>query len=79
MESKMITQDEYINLGKKARGAAPHNLLIASFAAELIGEGYPLSKAMRDIIFKSYTDEELGRKFVEWTQEQSDIRARRAK
>lgn len=42
------------------------NLLIGSFAAELVGESYPFSKDMVDIVFKSYTDEALGRKFMTW-------------
>lgn len=59
-----LTSDEAVALGKRLR--AEHNLLIGSFAAELIGESYPFSKAMAEVVFRGFTDEALGRKFATW-------------
>lgn len=61
-----MKNEQYEALGKSCREARDGNLYVGSFAAELIGESYPVSKAMCDIIFKSYTDVELGKKLVEW-------------
>lgn len=60
-----MTNEEFEGIGKMARNANDGNMFIGSFAAELIGESYPVSKGMWDIIFRSYTDIELGKKFVE--------------
>ena len=60
-----MTDQEYEGIGRMARHANDGNMIIGAFAAELIGESYPVSKGMWDIIFKSYTDKELGQKFVE--------------
>lgn len=53
-------------IGKTIRKAKDGNLLIGSFAAEMIGESYPLSKAMWDIVFRDLSDKELGEKFLAW-------------
>lgn len=61
-----MTNEQYEALGKSCREALDGNSYIGSFAAELIGESYPVSKAMCDIIFKSYDNVALGKKLVEW-------------
>lgn len=61
-----MTPHEAESIGKACKAAEPHNFLIACFAAELAGESYPFSKAMWDILFSSFTDEQLGHKFGEW-------------
>lgn len=61
----MIDQ-EYEAIGKGCRDAVDGNLLVGSFAAELVGESYPLSKAMCEIIFKTYSDIDLGKRFEKW-------------
>lgn len=60
-----MTTDDYIKLGKDCR-EAKDNMVIGAFAAELVGESYPFSTAMSAIVFKSYSDEQLGRKFAAW-------------
>lgn len=65
----MITTKEKLeSIGQKCRNARDGNLLVGSFAAGLLNEDYPFSKKMRDVLFKSYSDEELGRKFVMWCE-----------
>lgn len=61
-----MNDQEYASVGKMCREAADGNLLVGSFGAELIGESYPFSKAMCAILFQTYSDTDLGRKFVEW-------------
>jgi hypothetical protein len=61
-----MTDEQATKLGKSIREAAPHNLLVNSFAAELVGESYPFSKAMRDIVIRDISDIDLGRKFAKW-------------
>ena len=61
-----LSKDDARKIGADLR--TQDNLLVGSFAAELVGESYPFSKAMCKIVFKSYTDEQLGRKFVEWSK-----------
>lgn len=61
-----MTDEEYIEIGKSCKNALDGNLIIGAFAAELIEESYPFSKSMWDVVFKSYSDKELGKKFVEW-------------
>lgn len=62
-----MTSEEFASIGNKCKQAADGNMLVGSFAAELAGESYPFSKAMSEIVFRSYSDEQLGRKFVEWS------------
>jgi len=62
----MISNDKYTELGHLCKTARAGNLVVDAFAAELIGEGYPVSKAIRDIIFEQYSDLQLGKMFVEW-------------
>jgi hypothetical protein len=62
-----MTDEEYAHIGKKCREADDGNLLVGSFAAELVGEDYPFSKDMCSIVFDLYTDVTLGKKFVDWT------------
>lgn len=40
--------------------------LVGAFAADMIGEYYPLSKTMCDTLFNEFDDEQLGQKFTEW-------------
>lgn len=63
-----MTDEEYAGIGKMAKNANDGNMLIGAFAAELVGDSYPGSKAMWDIIFETWTDINLGRKFVEMHQ-----------
>jgi len=62
-----MNDEKYKAIGRQLKEAKPHNMIAGAFAAELIGEGYPMIKSMWDIIFESYTDEELGRRFVEYS------------
>lgn len=64
-----MTDDQYSKIGQSCREAVEGNLLVGSFAAELVGEGYPFSKRMCAAVFSSYTDIELGRKFTTWIRE----------
>lgn len=61
-----MTDQQYQKLGKSCRDAVDGNWLIGSFAAKLVGESYPFSKAMAAIVFKNYSDLDLGKKFVKW-------------
>lgn len=61
-----LTPAEATEIGKDLREADDGNLLVGSFAAELVGESYPFTKAMCAIVFKGWTDEQLGRKFAVW-------------
>lgn len=63
-----MTNDQYELLGKACQEANDGNLVVGSFAAELIGESYPLSKSMFTVVFSSYSDLDLGRKFEEWVR-----------
>lgn len=63
-----MTDEEFSSIGFACRNAEDGNLLVGSFAAELAGESYPFSAAMSAIMFKSYSDLQLGRKFVEWNE-----------
>lgn len=65
-----MTNDQLEQIGIACRTAVDGNLLVGSFAAELVGESYPFRKAMCDITFKPFSDIELGRKFSEWCREQ---------
>jgi hypothetical protein len=63
-----VTKEEAIRIGADARKRYD-NLFIRSFAAEAIGESYPLSSTMtRMVIEKTFgwTDEQLGRKIAAW-------------
>ena len=61
-----LTVKDYINIGKMLREAEDGNLIVGSFAAEMAGQSYPFSKAMCEIMFRSHSDEALGRRFVDW-------------
>lgn len=63
-----ISINEAEKLGHSCRDALDGNLLVGSFAAELVGESYPFSKTMSDIVFKSYTPIELDFKFADWME-----------
>jgi hypothetical protein len=63
------TKEQYMKIGKTCRDALDGNFLVGAFAADLAGEGYPLSKEMWDVLFKAYADYELGIKFFQWIQE----------
>ena len=47
-----LTDDEAATIGKTLREAAPGNLVVGTFAAELVGQSYPFSKAQSDIVFR---------------------------
>lgn len=59
-----MTSEEFSKLGKACRDYA--NPLIGAFAAELIGDSYPFTASMTEVMLKSYSDEDLGRKFATW-------------
>lgn len=69
----MLTKEQLIAIGKQCRDSKDGNYLVGSFAAELVGEAYPFSKTMCEIVFRSYNDEQLGQKFVEWFRK-GDVR-----
>lgn len=69
MEAPHLTAAEATEIGKSLRAANEGNLLVGSFAAEIVGESYPFSKAMSEIVFRGFTDEELGRKFAKWSDD----------
>ncbi len=62
-----MTKRELVKIGKMTREAKPGNLVVGSFAAEMINESYPFDKPMWDVLFGSLPDEELGKRFVAWT------------
>jgi hypothetical protein len=66
MEFEAMTAEQAQEIGAMCRNAKDGNLLVGAFAAEMIGESYPFSKAMCKIVFDGHTDEALGRKFGEW-------------
>jgi hypothetical protein len=66
MATNKLTPAEAAKIGKDLRTADDGNMIVGSFAAELVGESYPFSKAMTVVVFKGWTDEELGRKFARW-------------
>lgn len=68
-KEKTMKDNEYELIGKSCRDAVDGNLLIGSFAAELIGESYPFSKAMCAVVFEKFSDIDLGKKFVVWLRE----------
>lgn len=61
-----LTEEQLAKIGKSCRDAEPGNMLVGSFAAELVGESYPFSKNQCNILFKGYHDVELGKRFVQW-------------
>lgn len=61
-----MTDEEYTKIGKMCRDAKDGNLYIGSLAAELVGESYPFSTAMAAIVFRNFTDIELGKKLEAW-------------
>lgn len=63
-----LSSAEAIKIGKDIRDTKEGNLVIGAFAAELIGNDYPMSKGQMDVVFKPYTDEQLGHKFTEWCE-----------
>ena len=58
-----LTPKQAAKLGKKLRNAKDGNWLVGSFASELAGQDYPFSKAMCDIVFNAWDDEQLGYRF----------------
>lgn len=64
MSTEELTNAQCEALGQRLRNE--DNLVIGSFAAEMIGESYPVSKSMQEIIFRDHTNAMLGRKFAEW-------------
>lgn len=65
-----MTKEEAVRIGADARKRYD-NLFIQSFAAEMIGESYPLSPIMtRMVIEKTFKwdDEQLGRKIGQWME-----------
>lgn len=75
MEAPHLSTEEAITIGKSLRSAEDGNLLVGSFAAEMIGESYPFSKAMSAIAFQGFTDEQLGRKFATWCDDTDAFKA----
>lgn len=62
-----LTDEKFAEIGKACRAALDGNMVVGSFAAEMVGESYPFSKSMCDIVFKDHSDLELGKKFVAWS------------
>jgi hypothetical protein len=71
MPASELTEDQCRKLGERCRRETS-NLLIASFAAEMAGESYPLSPSMCDIMFDYFIDEDLGRAFAKWIDKGHD-------
>lgn len=61
-----MTNEQFEKIGQSCRDAVDGNLMVGSFAAELVGESYPFSKAMSAIVFESYSNLDLGKKFADW-------------
>lgn len=66
-----LSNDQITAIGKSCRDAEDGNLIVGSFAAEMAGESYPFSRAMSLILFKNFTDLELGEMFVEWMEKRA--------
>ena len=64
MSAEKLTTEERISLGKAARDYG--NPIIRAFAAERIGESYPLSEQQTRIVLHNMTDEDVGLKFAQW-------------
>lgn len=65
-DKKALTDKEATDIGRSLRAARDGNLVVGGFAAELVGESYPFSKRMWDIVFRGHSDVELGRRFAAW-------------
>ena len=63
---EVLTSEQFASIGKGVRNSADGNHYVAAFAASLIGKSYPIGKKSWDILFKTYDDEALGRKFTDW-------------
>jgi hypothetical protein len=61
-----MTDDQYKKIGKSCREAVDGNFLVGAFAAQMVGEDYPFSKAMAAVVFETHTDLDLGKRFEEW-------------
>lgn len=68
-----MTEAEIGRIGKSCREALNGNLVVGSFAAEMVGESYPFSKSMCDVVFKCYTDIALGKRFVSWCDKRNPL------
>lgn len=64
-----MTDEHFAMIGKSCREALNGNMLVGSFAAEMVGESYPFHKPMFDVVFKPYTDVELGKRFAQWMKD----------
>lgn len=64
-----MTEEDFEKIGKSCRDAVDGNLLVGSFAADLVDESYPFSKTMAEIVFRTYSNIELGKRFEEWIRE----------
>lgn len=65
-----LSKEEAIKIGALMRASAG-SLYVQCFAAEMIGESYPLGKESVEIVFQMWPDDEtLGRKVVQWQDEQ---------
>jgi len=67
-----VNKAEYEDIGKACREAKEGNLVVGSFAAELVGESYPFSMSMAKVVFDAFTNEQLGRKFASWADKTDD-------
>ena len=63
-----MTDEDLNAIGVACREAKDGNFIVGSFAAEMAGESYPFSAAMCAIVFNTYTNLELGIKFVDWSK-----------
>lgn len=65
-----MTKEEAISIGADTRHRCD-NIFIQSFAADAIGESYPLSTAMTKMVIEEtfkWDDEQLGRKIGVWME-----------
>lgn len=69
-----LTKIQCENLGKYVRQNTD-NFLVRSFAAEAVGESYPLSASMSRMVFDEtfgWADRDLGYRFAKWCDEKEN-------
>lgn len=66
-----LNDTEAAEIGQRLRNE--DNLLIGSFAAELVGESYPFDKEQQAIVFEAWSDKDLGYRFAKWMDEAKDV------
>lgn len=69
-----MNDEEATKLGRQVIGDVG-NPVIRAFAAELIGESYPLSEEMTAAVFDGRSVNSLGRSFAKWVDEVNEREA----